>query len=178
MKRKNIAVCVTGFDLEYEMDVVYGVYKRCRELGHNTFVFFNPTRKPQHGIDLVISDTVRNGEMMVFKLINYDMMDGIVIFGESLLDEEMYFEIGRKAKEHGIPLIDVDDLFHDNEKRIIMSNKYAMSAIVEHLIVDHGLTKIDFIGGIEFDNVQSTERLEAYKATLEKHGIPFDKSRV
>ena len=178
MKRKNIAVCITGFDLEYEMDVVYGVYKRCQELGHNVFVFFNPTKKPQHGLDLVISETVRNGEMMVYKLINYDMIDGIVIFGESLLDEDTYFEIGRKAKEHGIPIINVDDLFHDNEKRIIMSNKYAMSAIVEHLITEHGLTKIDFIGGIEFDNVQSTERLEAYKATLEKHGIPFDKSRV
>ena len=29
--------------------------------------------------------------MMVYKLINYDMIDGIVIFGESLLDEDTYF---------------------------------------------------------------------------------------
>ena len=178
MKRKTIAVCVTGFDLEYETDVVYGVYKKCQELGLNLLVFFNPTRKPQRGIDLVISEAIANGEMSVFKLMDYDNIDGIVIFGESLLDEGTYFDIANKAREHGIPLINVDDLFHDQEKRIILSNKYAMSSVVEHLIVDHGLTKIDFISGFEFDNIQSDERLDAYKATLKKHGLPIEKDRI
>ena len=113
MKRKTIAVCVTGFDLEYETDVVYGVYKKCQELGLNLLVFYNPTRKPQRGIDLVISEAIGNGEMSVYKLMDYDNIDGIVIFGESILIEDTYFEIARKAREHGIPLIDVDDLFHD-----------------------------------------------------------------
>ena len=141
MKRKTIAVCVTGFDLEYEMRVVDGVTKRCKELGLNCLVFFNSTRKPQRGLDLVLSDTIINGEMQVFRIMNYDLIDGIVTFGESLLDEDTFFEIARIAREKNIPLIDVDDMVHDQEKRIILSNKYAMEAVVEHLIVEHSLTR-------------------------------------
>ncbi len=178
MKRKTYAVCITGFDIEYEMDVVHGVSKRCKELGINLLVFFNPTRKPQRGLDLVLSDAILGGEMSVYKLINYDIIDGFVVFGESLLSEDTYFEITQKAREHNIPLINIDDLFHTEEKRIILSNKYAMSSVVEHLITVHGLTKIDFISGFKDNNIQSEERVEAYKATLEKHGIPFEEDRV
>ena len=178
MKRKVIAVCVTGFDLEYETDVVRGVHNKCMELGLDILVFYNPTRKPQRGLDLVISEPIFKGEMQVYRLMDYDMIDGIVIFGESLLDENMFFEIARKASEHGVPLINVDDMTHEGEKRVIMSNKYAMSSVVEHLITVHGLTKIDFINGFKEDNVQSEERLEAYRTTLEKHGIPYDENRV
>ena len=178
MKRKTIAVCITGFDLEYEMRVVDGVTKRCKELGLNCLVFFNPTRKPQRGLDLVLSDTIINGEMQVFRIMNYDLIDGIVTFGESLLDENTFFDIAKKAREKNIPLIDVDDLDHDQEKRIILSNKYAMEAVLEHLITEHGLTKIDFIGGFKDNNIQSEERLEAYKTTLKKHGIPVEDDRI
>ena len=178
MRRKKIAVCVTGFDIEYEMDVVRGVADQCIKLGVDLFIFYNPTKKTPRGLDIVITEPVRMGEMMVYKLMNYDDIDGIVVFGESLLDEETYFEICRKAHEHGIPLIDVDDLAHDEEKRIILSNKYAMASVVEHLITEHGLTKIDFINGFKDNNIQSEERLDAYKATLLKHGIPYEEDRV
>ncbi|MBR4554733.1 MAG: GGDEF domain-containing protein [Ruminococcus sp.] len=177
MRRKTIAVCVTGFDLEYEMDVVRGIANACKAQGHNLFVFYNPTCKPQRGLDLVLSDHILKGEMMVYKLMDYDNIDGIVVFGESLLDYNTFIDICKNAREHNIPLIDFDDLLYEGEKRIILSNKYAMSSVVEHLITDHGLTKIDFINGFK-DNIQSDERLEAYKTTLLKHGLPFEEDRV
>ena len=178
MERKKIAVCITGYDIEYEMDVVHGVADSCKRLGVDLFVYFNPTRKPQRGIDLVISETILNGEMSVYKLIDYDNTDGIIIFGESLLGEETYYDIAAKAREHGIPLINIDDMEHKEEKRIVLSNKYAMASVVEHLITVHGLTKIDFISGFKDNNIQSEERLEAYKATLTRHGIPVEEDRI
>lgn len=177
-RRTTIAVCVTGFDLDYEMDVVHGVHCKCQELGYDLLVFYNTTHKPERGLDLVISENLLNGEMSVYKIMNYDIIDGIVIFGESLLGEETFFEIRRKAAERNIPLINVDDNFHADNKRIILSNKYAMSSVVEHLITEHGLTKIDFIGGFKDNNVQSEERLDAYKATLIRHGLPVEEDRI
>ncbi|MBQ8966917.1 GGDEF domain-containing protein [Ruminococcus sp.] len=178
MKRKTIAVCVTGFDLEYEMDVVRGIKDKCRELGINLLAFYNPTRKPPIDMGIVIPDDLMNGEMSVYKLIDYDNIDGIVIFGESILGEAAFFEICEKAKAHNVPLINVDDLQHTAGKRIVLSNSFAMSSVVEHLITVHGLTRIDFIGGFKEDNIQSEERLAAYKATLEKHGIPVEEDRI
>ncbi|SDB45111.1 diguanylate cyclase (GGDEF) domain-containing protein [Ruminococcaceae bacterium FB2012] len=178
MKRKTLAVCITGFDLEYEMDVVYGVHNKCKELGYDLLVFYNTTHKPERGIDLVISDELLHGEMSVYKLLDYDSIDGIVTFGESLLGEDTFFEIRQKAADHNIPFINVDDMLHLEGKRIVLSNTYAMSSVVEHLITVHGLKRIAFIGGFKDNNVQSEERLAAYKATLEKHGIPVDESLI
>ena len=178
MRRKTIAVCVTGFDLEYEMDVVRGIKDRCGQLGVNLLVFYNPTSKPPIDMDLVIPDDLLNGEMSVYKLIDYDSVDGIILFGETMLGEQTYFEIREKAKAHGVPLINVDDNKHTDDKRIILSNTFAMASVVEHLITVHGLTKIDFIGGFKENNIQSEERLAAYKDTLLKHGIPVEEDRI
>ena len=177
-RRTTIAACVTGFDLDYETDVVHGIHHKCQELGYDLLVFYNTTHKPERGIDLVISDNLLHGEMSVYKIMNYDMIDGIVIFGETLLGEDTFFEIRQKAAEHNIPLINIDDMFHFDDKRIVFSNKYAMSAVVEHLITVHGLTKIDFIGGFKDNNIQSEERLEAYKDSLIKHGLPVEEDRI
>ena len=178
MIRKKLAVCITGFDLDYEMDVVHGVHSRCQELGYDLQVFFNATHKPERGIDLVITDELCNGEMSVYKLMDYDKLDGIVTFGESLLGEDTFFDIREKANKHGVPFINVDDMVHLDNKRIVLSNTYAMSSVIEHLITVHGLRRIAFIGGFKDNNIQSEERLAAYKATLEKHDIPVDDSLI
>lgn len=177
MKRRTIGICVTGYDWECESRVVYGIYKRCMELDINILVFSNLMRRPELNLDIKLSDDVVHGETEIYNLINYSLLDGIVIFGDSILDEAVLFDVCEKAEKAGIPVINVNDLCHDVCKNIILSNENAMESVVRHLVEDHGLTEINFISGFK-NNAQSEERLGAYRKVLEEHGIPFEEERV
>ena len=177
MRRKTIAVCVTGYDEQNEIRKIEGVLSRCRELGYNLLVFFNSQRKPELNLDLVIPEDIVNGEMQILRLINYDLIDGIIVFGESMLSDKMLFEIADKAKKRGIPMVDIDDPMFDVCEKITLSNEVAMEAVIRHLVEDHGFTRIDFINGFK-NNPQSDERLAAYKKVLTEHGIPIEESRI
>ncbi|MBO6141460.1 MAG: GGDEF domain-containing protein [Ruminococcus sp.] len=177
MKRKTIAVCVTGYDEQNEIMKIMGALERCKELGYNLLTFFNSVRKPELNLDFVIPEDIVNGEMQVLRLINYDIIDGIIVFGESMLSDKMLFDIVKKAKEHGIPMVDVDDPMFDVCEKITLSNEFAMESVIRHLVEDHGFTKIDFINGFK-NNPQSDERLAAYKKVLAENNIPIEESRI
>lgn len=177
MKRKTIGVCVTGYDWECETRVIYGMYNRCMELDINLLVFSNLIRKPDLYVDTSLPEDVIRGECEIYNLINYELLDGIAIFGDSIIDEKVLFDVTRRAKEHGIPVVNINDNIHDICTNVILSDRYAMEAVVRHLVDDHGLKKINFISGFK-GNIQSEERLEAYKKVLSENGIPIEESRI
>ena len=177
MKRKTIAVCVTGYDEQNEIRMIHGALSKCKELGFNLLTFFNSMRKPELNLDFVIPEDIVNGEMQVIRLINYDMIDGILVFGDSMLSSSMLFNVAAEAKKRGIPMVDIDDPSYNVCEKITLSNEHAMEAVIRHLVEDHGFTEIDFINGFK-NNPQSDERLAAYKKVLTEHGIPIDESRI
>ena len=164
MIHKTIGICVTGYDDQNEITKIMGAKARCKELGYNVLTFFNSQRKPELNLDLIIPEDILNGEKMVVKLINYDLLDGMIVFGDSMLWPEMLEEVAAKCKEHGVPMVDIDDPSFDVCEKITLSNEKAMEDVIRHLVEDHGLTKIDFINGFK-NNPQSDERLAAYKCT-------------
>lgn len=117
------------------------------------------------------------GESEIFNLINYDMLDGVIVFGTTIYRKDTIFNIVRNCKEHNIPVINVNDLENKFENNVFIQNNYAMELIVEHLVVTHKLTKINFIGGYP-DNKETIERLNAYKKILTEHNIPIEEKRI
>lgn len=177
MKRKTIAVCVTGYDEQNEMIIIKGALDRCKQLGFDLLTFFNALRKPELNLDFVIPEDIVNGEMQILRLINFDMIDGIIVFGDSMLSEDMLMEIRQRAEENNVPIVNVDDPSHDICEKITLSNEFAMEAVIRHLVEVHGFTKIDFMNGFK-NNPQSDQRLAAYKKVLTEHGIPIEESRI
>lgn len=177
MKHKTIAICVTGYDDQNEITKIMGIKARCKELGYNVLTFFNSQRKPELNLDLIIPEDILNGEKMVVKLINYDLIDGMIVFGDSMLWPEMLEKIAAECKKRGIPMVDIDDPTFDVCEKITLSNEKAMEYVIRHLVEDHGLTKIDFINGFK-NNPQSDERLAAYKKILTEHNIPIEEERI
>lgn len=48
---------------------------------------------------------------------------------------------------------------------------------MEHLITEHGCTKLNYVGGI-IGNYENQQRFLAYRDTLKKHGIDFEPDRI
>lgn len=177
MKRKNIAVCVTGFNWENESRIVNGIYEKCREYDINLLIFASMIRKPIFNSGITLPESVIRGETEIFNLINFDKTDGVIILGESLIDESVLLSVQEKAKARGIPVVNINDPEHTIDKNVLLSDKIAMEFIVRHLVEDHGLKKINFIGGFA-GNLQTEERLAAYKKVLAEHGIPIEENRI
>ena len=81
MRRKCIAVCVTGYNWEYETRVVKGISEKCAELDINTLIFATLIKRPPLNVDRKLPESVIRGEAEIFNLINYDLIDGIIILG-------------------------------------------------------------------------------------------------
>ncbi len=177
MKRKTIAVCVTGYDWEYETRIVDGIYRRCQQENIHLLIFASLMRKPELNHDAVLPDSIIRGEMEIFHLINYDLLDGIILIGDSLLDSNVIPEITAIAKIHNVPLLNINDPKHEVDWNIQLSDEISMEFIMRHLIEDHGFRKINFIGGFP-ENRQTEERLRAYKKVLKEHNIPIEARRI
>ncbi len=176
-ERKAVAVCVTSYNWEYESRVVEGIREKCAADDIDLLVFSNLMTRPELGSDRVMPENIMRGEIEIYNLINYDVIDGIIILGDSMINDDVTHNIAERAKEHNVPIVNVNDPENLLDYNVLLSDRAAMELVVTHLIEEHGLKKINFIGGFE-GNFQTEERLAAYKKALEDHGIPFDEKRV
>lgn len=170
--KKIIAVCIPRvFDpasIEYLQ-----LLNRCAvSSGYALFVY-------QSNTDFGFYTTNRRnnvGESFIFDLIDYDIIDGMVIFSELIKDKELVKKAAGEALRRGKPVVAVEYPLDG-----CINAKYDYSdcfeKIVRHVIIDHGLTKVNFIAGIE-GNSFSEERHEVYKKILAEKGIPYDPERV
>lgn len=167
--RKIIAVCLPKAYDEASFRYINALNEHAVKKGFTIFVYQTCT-------DLFNSSTNDKGEDYVFDLIDYDIVDGIVIFSELLKDDEVVSKIAAEANKRGIPAISVERRV---EGCIYARFDYGdcFEKIVRHIIIDHNLTKVNFIAGIE-GNSFSEERHDIYKKVLAERGIPYDPERV
>lgn len=177
MKRRTIAICVTSYDYEYESMIVKGVSERCHELGINLLSFSPMTKKLELSSNITLSDNVIKGETEIYKLINFSAIDGLLLISDSFITPDSIGVLTGKAKEYGVPVININDVEHELSCNIFVSDKDAMKLTVSHLIREHGKKRIGFIGGFP-GNIQTEERLAAYRSVLEENNIPFDEALV
>lgn len=177
MKHRTIAICVTSYDYEYESMVVKGVAERCLELGINLLSFSPMTKKLELNSNVSLSKNVIRGETEIYNLINFSAIDGLLLMSDSFITRDSIGFLTGKAKEYGVPVVNINDIEYPLKHNIFASDKDAMKLTVRHLIQVHGKKRIGFIGGFP-GNIQTEERLEAYKSVLQENNIPFDESLV
>jgi len=116
------------------------------------------------------------GESNIFHLINYRLIDGVILLAETIKNEKVCRKITDEAKANNVPVISID---HFLEGCYNINFKYgkAMEEMVAHLIEHHHCRRINFIAGWK-ENGFSDERLQAYKHVLERYKIPIEEERI
>ncbi len=167
--RKILAVCMPKAYERTSFRYLTALNKFAVRKGYTLFVYQTCTA-------LYGNSRNDNGENYIFSLIDYDIIDGVILFSELLKDKDIADRIAKKAMERNIPIIAVE---RPVEGCINARYDYGdcFEKIVRHIIVDHKLTKVNFIAGIE-GNSFSEERLNIYKKVLAEQGIPYDPERV
>lgn len=166
--RKCIAVLISEVCEAYQMDLVNGIRKRANELNYNVAVFaaFFSTK-----IDSALGE---KGENKIFQLINYDLFEGFIVLPNSLT-ESVIKEVEKNFKKIGKPVVYIDRENPDFYN-VCADDYNSFKHITNHLIKDHGLTRINCLTGFPGMNI-SDNRLRGYMDALRENNIEVEEDR-
>lgn len=165
IKCRKIGICLSRIQEEETYRCVseinrHAVANGCRLIIYNSCA------------DLYLTNNINDmAEKSVFQLIQYDMLDAMILMGETLKDEPMLRSIADNCRKRNIPVITIDHPM-DNCINFTFDYSQTFEKLCRHIIEDHGLKRVNMIAGMK-DNAFSEERVEAYKRVLRDNGIPF-----
>ena len=165
----HIAVIVSTLDEEYQGGILSGIRRFASENQITLSIF---AAFANIGSDL--SHDI--GEYNIFSLANLKRFDGVILLINTIQDAGSLEDVLERVRNAGIPAVCIDKDVDDFDC-ICIDNEAAMYAMVEHFIVKHGFTKINYVSGPE-DNVESRQRLKAYRKAMEDHGILVEEERI
>lgn len=166
----NIAFCIG--DLQAGKMLLQGLCKSLEGTGINLHIF--------NGCTSYYENAPQNiGETNIYNLPNYDILEMLVVAPFYLSDSDKIVKHTiENALAKNVPVLSIGKQYdYDNCYCIMPDYRAQIELLTSHLIEKHGITKLNYLGGAKGSKV-SEDRLLGYKDALEKHGIPFDKSRV
>lgn len=119
--------------------------------------------------DMYYSSGSKDGESSIFSLINYDMLDAMIIIPASIHERTVVEGIVSGCREHGVPLISVD-IPLPGASCVSFGYGEAFGQIVEHLITWHGCRRIKLIAGVK-GNPFSETRIKSCRDIMSSHGL-------
>lgn len=167
---KKIAFFVGEVAAEYQSGAASGIIERVREQGYSLHIFNN---FGNYGSNIFHG----YGEKNIIHIPDLTDYDGIVLAGDTLNVEGMYEELTEMLQEKvRCPVICLrreDPRFYN----VLIENYEPICEMVEHFIQVHGFQRIYFMSGRP-SMKDAQLRLQAYRDTMEKHGLPVTEHMV
>ena len=172
MRRKRIAVLMASIDREYQQEFAAALVSAGQKNDTDICIF-----NSQGHMNVAIS-TSETGESMIYDLPDLEAFDGIIsmpaTMGSDMALQKIY-EILSPLK--GIkPHISID-VPQEGAVTIRFDDRSSMDKLTEHLIDTHSVRNIVFVSG-PADSSVSTERMEACRRVMERHGINTENCTV
>ena len=169
MKKKTVAVCMANIDEQYNDVFLHRFRKFAEENDINLLYFYSFSA-------FYFMDSHDIGERKIYRLINYDILDALVIFPVTILDDDILTGIVNDANQKGIPVIAIDREL-EGCISVCIDDLEAIYKITSHMIEEHHVKNINFIAGCKGESC-SEARIEAYKRALQDHNLEVDERRI
>ncbi|WP_044975856.1 substrate-binding domain-containing protein [Ruminococcus sp. HUN007] len=179
MQKKRLTfgvVAAQASDIE-QRRIMEGIIEQAKGLNIDTVVISN-IYNPDKSLFTIDCRKENN----IYELLNTSGFDGFILIAEAIINSDLQKKIaGTLEKRPEIPVVVVgapgEDLMRDHFEVINTDDIADTEEITDHMIDCHGCRDIDILTGRP-DMEVSSLRVEGYKRSLEKHGIPFDSSKV
>ncbi|MDE6745342.1 MAG: GGDEF domain-containing protein, partial [Oscillospiraceae bacterium] len=174
-KRLNIGLMISHLEDDFASTVCRGAIQGAKEIDANLIIF------PGRYIDAVYVDKKRTEyEYQYNTLFSYafqEDIDVLLVLIGTIGSGMSYEKKLNFLKSMGdIPIITIACEV-EGYPSVCFDNKSGLAGCIEHLIDVHMCRRIGFVSGPK-TNGDAIERLEVYKDTLKKHGIPVDEDRI
>lgn len=162
-QRKRIALLLGQPGEDYQKNFMTGFMKQAFYYDYDVCVF-----TMYHKIQE--SKPRENGESNIFKLIQYNAFDAVVIMGDTIQTPGVLYNIEKKLKATYKGVVLCVDKESMNFPTIKMNHHTPIMQLVSHLIEKHGITDIAFLTGTKW-HAHSSERLQAYIDCMKMHSL-------
>lgn len=166
---KILGICSAEIQREIEKKVIFSISKYATQHGYKVMLF-NTFGDMYSDLNFEI------GERSVYKLVNHDLIDALIVMPATIERDDAVSEIVSDAKESGIPVFSFDQEF-ESCKSVHLKYADNFEKIVSHVVKDHGCKNVYMMAGMR-NNSFSQERIDTYKKVLEENGIEFDENKV
>ena len=171
-KRKVIGVLLSEPESIYQQRLLRGIFLQCSEYGYDVAVFASLSKPGMFYKDYQV------GETNIFELINFDLVDGVIVppitlSGDPTIQEHVLHKLQKECKK---PVVSLDLPFGDYPV-VYTDDRNSFSAITAHIIDVHECRKIYFLTGTMGFAV-SEQRLAGFTDMMKKRDIPVDDSMI
>jgi phosphoserine phosphatase RsbU/P len=160
-RTQRIGVVLDAFDASYQSELVKALRSTCRKRRLELCIYpAGILGSPK------LSSPQRN---MLYDLLTPNgAVDGLVLLGSTIRREPG--EVQRWCERlRPLPMCSIG-LDLDGVPSLLPDNRTGVRALVRHLVVEHGLRRLAFIGGPNV-NQESKERFEAFREELTAQGL-------
>ncbi|MBE5944292.1 MAG: GGDEF domain-containing protein [Lachnospiraceae bacterium] len=173
-RRLNIGFFTCHLDNDYAYEVCKGVDYAAKELDVNLIVF------PGMYMNASYNDP-KNARFdyqynSIFYYASEHTLDALIVsigsIGSFLSESDMIAFL----KNFDIPILTIE-IEVPGYPYLYTEGKTGMRQAVEHLIKDHGKTKIGMVSGRK-ENADAKDRLDTYKQVLTENNIPVDENKI
>lgn len=167
---KLIGVCVTRMQEEYRMYCIKALNHYACQNGYRLLIFNTSFDQ------FYMENANEQGEAAVFQLIQYDMLNAMVLFSETLKDEPTRLKIVENCQKHQIPVLSID---LPMEGCINFSFDYSNSfeKLCHYIVEDHHAKRVFMMAGLQ-NNHFSEEHVAAFRGVLKENHIPLEECLV
>lgn len=175
-KRKLIGVLMANPEAVYQQRVIDGIFAQCRLYDYDVAVF-SPLVQVCHYFKPYL-----RGELNIFELVNFDLLDGIIVPSITLSEDKNYAILDgvmQKIKEKtDIPVVLIDYPY-ENFTMIPTDDREAFSRIAKHILDTHKCDpdKVYFLTGMKDYDV-SEKRLGGFLDIYNERGLKVDESHI
>ncbi|MDO4167596.1 MAG: substrate-binding domain-containing protein [Eubacteriales bacterium] len=164
---KIAALCISEVQNDDVLHMLYPLNRYLNKKGWKLIVFNTCT-------DLFEQNPFDQGEAGVFQMMNFTYLDAVIIYPRKIYDQDALQRVIDAAKEHHKPVIMVEsERQWPGTISLDFDEETAFRELVTHLVKDHGFTRINCIAGFQGNDI-SEKRIQIFKDTLTKYGVPFD----
>lgn len=166
---KLVAVCLTKIQDEVTYEFIDALYQAVKGSDYRLLLFNSFS-------DLYHQNVYDEGAKSIYQLLNYDLVDAVIIKADTINDHQVIRDLIARAKERQIPVI-LLNMKAEGCYSIVPSYENVLSQLIEHVIKVHHKRKLYFLSG-SMGESNSMLREKIFRETLRDCGIDPQTAKV
>ena len=162
----NIAFFLGELQLDSQRKVLEGIAAAAKRDGNNVIVYV---------LTLSKNDEFNEGESSAALFDDFSVYDGFIIYAESIYSEEIREKLIKKILAQDKPAASIDFPI-EGMINISSDNESAMRALARHIINEHSVRTVNFIGGPE-DSIDAVTRKRVFEEEMARAGLSLSEER-
>ncbi len=164
-----IGVVLAGAQDEATSEYLYNISNHSQELGYKLLIF-------NTFADLFVALKPDDPGRGIYKIINYEMLDAIIILAETIKNQSVIDEVMYNAKLHGVPVVSIMKPL-EGAYNIVFNFEKNFREIINHVIEVHNCKRVYFMSGFKGNDFAET-RLKCFRDVMAAHGLEVDERGI